>query len=157
MALSALALCSRALLKIGAQPIASFDEGTAEAEVAANLYPAARDALLSLHPWSFATAQATLPRLAEQWDDEGPDVRDAVLAEDDAEETEYAALMTAADASAELLAGLPDGRRRRVVVVVTGLTARRGRSRPSGRCRRLPVRGTCRGCCSSRPWRRTAC
>ena len=35
MALSALALCSRALLKIGAQPIASFDEGTAEAEVAA--------------------------------------------------------------------------------------------------------------------------
>ena len=64
MALSALALCSRALLKIGAQPIASFDEGTAEAEVAANLYPAARDALLSLHPWSFATAQATLPRLA---------------------------------------------------------------------------------------------
>jgi hypothetical protein len=64
MALSALALCSRALLKIGAQPIASFDEGTAEAEVAANLYPASRDALLSLHPWSFATAQATLPRLA---------------------------------------------------------------------------------------------
>jgi hypothetical protein len=64
MALSALALCSRALLKIGAQPIASFDEGTAEAEVAASLYPAARDALLSLHPWSFATAQATLPRLA---------------------------------------------------------------------------------------------
>lgn len=64
MALSALALCSRALLKIGAQPIASLDEGTAEAEVAANLYPALRDALLSLHPWSFATAQATLPRLA---------------------------------------------------------------------------------------------
>jgi hypothetical protein len=63
MALSALALCSRALLKIGAQPIASLDEGTAEAEVAANLYPAIRDALLSLHPWSFATAQTTLPRL----------------------------------------------------------------------------------------------
>ncbi len=64
MALSALALCSRALLKIGAQPIASLDEGTAEAEVAANLYPALRDALLSIHPWSFATAQASLPRLA---------------------------------------------------------------------------------------------
>ena len=60
----------------------------------------------------------TLPRLAEQWDTDGPEARDAVLAEDDAEETEYAALMTAADASAELLAGLPDGRRRRVVVVV---------------------------------------
>ncbi len=63
MALTALALCSRALLKIGAQPIASLDEGTAEAEVAANLYPATRDALLSLHPWSFATGQASLPRL----------------------------------------------------------------------------------------------
>lgn len=64
MALSALALCSRALLKIGAQPITSLDEGTAEAEVAANLYPAIRDALLSAHPWSFATGQASLPRLA---------------------------------------------------------------------------------------------
>ena len=64
MALTALALCSRALLKIGAQPIASLDDGTAEAEVAANLYPAMRDALLSLHPWSFATAQEALPRLA---------------------------------------------------------------------------------------------
>ena len=60
MALSALALCSRALLKIGAQPVASLDEGTAEAEVAANLYPGIRDALLSVHPWTFATAQATL-------------------------------------------------------------------------------------------------
>ena len=50
MALSALALCTRALLKIGAQPIASLDEGTAEAEVAANLYAGTRDALLSRIP-----------------------------------------------------------------------------------------------------------
>ena len=64
MALSALALCSRALLKIGAQPIASLEEGTAEAEVAANIYPGVRDALLSAHPWSFATGQAALPLLA---------------------------------------------------------------------------------------------
>ncbi|KAA2214356.1 hypothetical protein [Teichococcus oryzae] len=63
MALSALVLCSRALLKIGAQPIASLDEGTAEAEVAAHLYPSARDALLSAHPWTFATGQMELPRL----------------------------------------------------------------------------------------------
>ena len=34
MAISAIALCSRALLKLGARPIASFDEGTAEAEPA---------------------------------------------------------------------------------------------------------------------------
>ena len=64
MALSALALCSRALLKVGAQPIASLEEGTAEAEVAANLYPGARDALLSCHPWSFAAGQMCLNRLA---------------------------------------------------------------------------------------------
>jgi hypothetical protein len=32
-----------------------------EAEVA---HPSTRDALLSAHPWNFATAQATLPRLA---------------------------------------------------------------------------------------------
>jgi hypothetical protein len=65
MALSALVLCSRALLKIGAQPVASLDEGTAEAEVAANLYPAVRDAMLSAHPWSFASGQMELPRLLE--------------------------------------------------------------------------------------------
>ena len=63
MALSALALCSRALLKVGAQPIASLEEGTVEAEVAANLYPGTRDALLSCHPWSFATGQMELNRL----------------------------------------------------------------------------------------------
>ena len=43
---------------------------------------------------------------------------DVVLAESDAEDDEYAALMTAADLSAERLAGLPDGQRRRVVVVL---------------------------------------
>lgn len=64
MALTAIALCSRALLKIGATGIASFDEGTAEAEVAANLYPSLRDALLSAHPWNFAVAQSRLARLA---------------------------------------------------------------------------------------------
>ena len=56
MSLTALALCSRALLRLGAQPIASLTEGTPEAEVAANLYPGIRDALLSAHPWSFASA-----------------------------------------------------------------------------------------------------
>lgn len=59
----------------------------------------------------------TLPRLAEEWAGEGPGVVDAVVAADDGEETEYAALMSAADVSAALVAGLPDGQRRRVVVV----------------------------------------
>jgi hypothetical protein len=43
---------------------------------------------------------------------------DVVVAEGESEEDEYAALMTAADLSAERLAGLPDGQRRRVVVVL---------------------------------------
>lgn len=64
MALSAIALCSRALLMIGAASLSSFDEGTAEAEVAANLYPSVRDALLSSHPWNFATRAEWLARLA---------------------------------------------------------------------------------------------
>ncbi len=42
---------------------------------------------------------------------------DAVVAEGESEDEEYAALMTAADLSAERLAGLPDGQRRRVVAV----------------------------------------
>lgn len=65
MALSAIALCSRALLMIGAASLSSFDDGTAEAEVAANLFPSLRDALLSSHPWNFATRTAWLARLAE--------------------------------------------------------------------------------------------
>lgn len=60
---------------------------------------------------------SSLPRLAEDWAVDGPLGLDQVVAADDGEESEYAALMTAADASAELVAGLPDGQRLRVVVV----------------------------------------
>lgn len=67
---------------------------------------------------------SSLPRLAEDWTADGPRVLDPVVAADDGEESEYAALMTAADASAELVAGLPDGRRRRVVVVAETATER---------------------------------
>ncbi|WP_416899626.1 MAG: hypothetical protein ACMVY4_07955 [Minwuia sp.] len=63
MALNRIQLCSRALLKVGASPIASFGDGTAEAEVASLLYGVTRDALLSGHPWSFATAQIALAKL----------------------------------------------------------------------------------------------
>ncbi|MFT6582059.1 MAG: hypothetical protein ACJAU6_002500 [Alphaproteobacteria bacterium] len=66
MALSSLALCSRAMLKIGAGPISGFQEGTPETQVAATLYPSIRDGLLSAYPWSFATAQRRLARLVAQ-------------------------------------------------------------------------------------------
>jgi hypothetical protein len=66
---------------------------------------------------------SSLPHLADDWAADGPRVVGAVVAADDGEESEYAALMTAADASAELVAGLPDGQRRRVVVVAETATA----------------------------------
>jgi len=65
MALSDVALCGRALIKIGAAPINGFDDATAEAEVAGALYGPVRDALVSAHPWRFATAQAVLNRLTD--------------------------------------------------------------------------------------------
>jgi hypothetical protein len=64
MALSSIELCSSALIKLGADGISSFEDGSAEARVAARLYPIARDALLCAHPWSFATAHSKLARLA---------------------------------------------------------------------------------------------
>jgi hypothetical protein len=65
MAYSAIGLCARALLKVGASPITSFQDGTAEAELAAALYAPTRDALLAAHGWSFAMKQAALARLAD--------------------------------------------------------------------------------------------
>lgn len=66
MALSSIELCSSALIKLGAEPISSFEDGSAEARVAGSLYPIVRDGLLSAHPWSFATAQTELARLASE-------------------------------------------------------------------------------------------
>jgi hypothetical protein len=64
MSLSDIALCSRALIRIGAAPIASFDGGTAASEIAGALYAPIRDALLSSYGWSFATGQVALAALA---------------------------------------------------------------------------------------------
>ena len=63
MALNDVALCARALIRIGAAPITSFADGTAEAEIANALYPQVRDALLSAYPWSFASGQVALEQL----------------------------------------------------------------------------------------------
>lgn len=65
MASNAIELCNRALVTLGAQPVTGFSDATVEAEIAKHLYPSLRDALLSSHPWRFATAQATLPRLPQ--------------------------------------------------------------------------------------------
>lgn len=65
MALNDVGLCSRALVRLGAVPITSFDDGTAESEIASILYAPTRDALLSAYPWTFATAQLELNKLSE--------------------------------------------------------------------------------------------
>lgn len=65
MALSDIALCSRALIRIGAAPITSFSDGTAESEIAGALFAPVRDALLSAYGWSFATGQVELTELSE--------------------------------------------------------------------------------------------
>lgn len=65
MPLTDVALCSRALIRLGAAPIASFDDASAESEIAGALYASVRDALLSAYPWSFATGQMALTRLAD--------------------------------------------------------------------------------------------
>lgn len=63
MALTAIELCQHALVKIGAKPIANFEENTTEALISSILYPTIRDALLSTHPWSFATFFRNLSQL----------------------------------------------------------------------------------------------
>lgn len=65
MALNDVALCSRALIRLGAAPITSFADGTAESEIAGALYAPTRDALLSAYGWSFASGQAVLTQLAQ--------------------------------------------------------------------------------------------
>ena len=65
MPLSDIDLCSRALIRIGAAPVTSFDDGTAQGEIAGALYPQIRDALLSFYGWRFARGQVSLPQLAD--------------------------------------------------------------------------------------------
>ncbi len=63
MALSDVALCSRALIRLGAAPVISFNDGTAESEISGALFGPVRDSLLSAYGWSFATGQVGLSKL----------------------------------------------------------------------------------------------
>lgn len=65
---SAVDICNLALSHIGQQPVViSIDppDGSAEADLFGRIYPMARDKLLEMHPWRFATRRATLARLAD--------------------------------------------------------------------------------------------
>ena len=63
MSFSSIDMCSQALVKVGAGPIASFGENTTEAHVAAQLYDMTVASLLASYPWRFALKQTLLPRL----------------------------------------------------------------------------------------------
>ena len=60
MAFSDLDLCSQALVRLGASPIGSFSDGSAEATVAGRLYGLVRDALISAYPWTFSVREMAL-------------------------------------------------------------------------------------------------
>ena len=62
---SSIDIASNALLLIGDNPISSFDDAGAGAQVAANLYPETKKRLLSEHPWSFALKQQRLNKLSQ--------------------------------------------------------------------------------------------
>ncbi len=64
MALNDVALCARALIRIGAKPITGFTDATAESEIAGALYAPVRDALLSAYAWGFASGQIALTQLS---------------------------------------------------------------------------------------------
>ena len=69
---SVIDICNLALSHLGdTATVASIDppEGSAQAEHCSRFYPVARDAMLELFNWKFATRRATLALLtADSWD-----------------------------------------------------------------------------------------
>lgn len=59
-------ICSRASLLIGGQAIQSFEDGTAESNVAAAMYEDVARTALTNSRWRFATNQAVLNRLSTE-------------------------------------------------------------------------------------------
>lgn len=62
---SKVSICSNALLMLGAQPIASLNDGTDRARLAANLYQAERKAFMRSHNWGCLTVRVNLAPMAE--------------------------------------------------------------------------------------------
>lgn len=63
-------ICNLALSHLGdSATVASINppEGSAQAEHCQRWYPVARDAVLELHDWGFATVRATLAELTNNW------------------------------------------------------------------------------------------
>lgn len=63
---SAVSICSNALLLLGDKPIDSFDVNNDRTRLAANLWPQKRDRVLRAHPWNCAVKRVVLsPDTAE--------------------------------------------------------------------------------------------
>lgn len=63
-------ICNLALAHLGnVANVASIypPEQSIEASLCARFYPMARDALLEMHPWGFATKRVTLAQISESW------------------------------------------------------------------------------------------
>jgi len=60
MAVSAVSICSNALLLLGDAPIDSFDIDNNRTRLVANLYASKRDKVLRLHPWNCAIKTVVL-------------------------------------------------------------------------------------------------
>jgi hypothetical protein len=60
MAATSVSICSNALLRLGAQTIASLSESNDRARLAANLYDTVRDSTLRSHPWNCAVKRVFL-------------------------------------------------------------------------------------------------
>lgn len=60
-----IAICQKALVLVGAEPITSFEDGSTESIAASNVYREVVDAALSTYPWRFAMNQAELQVLSE--------------------------------------------------------------------------------------------
>ena len=57
---SAVSICSNALLLLGDKPISDFNEDNNRTRLVANLYTQKRDRVLRLHPWNCATKRVIL-------------------------------------------------------------------------------------------------
>ena len=62
---SAIDICSRALILVGAEPITSFNDDTTEALIAGNMYEDIARTNLTSTRWRFSTNQAVLNRLSD--------------------------------------------------------------------------------------------
>lgn len=58
-------VCNQALAQLGSTLITSFTDGTSVSTLCGQIYPEARDAVLTMHPWNFTHVLTTLARSAE--------------------------------------------------------------------------------------------